>query len=37
MKGTANMAAAPSARNEDMEEEDGVPLDMQGGDGNFWP
>jgi hypothetical protein len=37
MKSTANTAAGPSARDEDMEEEDGLPLDMRGGGGNSWP
>ncbi len=37
MKSTAKTAAGPSARDEDMEEEDGLPLDMRGGGGNSWP
>jgi hypothetical protein len=36
MKSTAKTAAGPSARDEDMEEEDGLPLDMRGGGGNSW-
>ena len=36
MKSTAKTDAGPSAR-EDMEEEDGLPLDMRGGGGNAWP
>ncbi len=37
MKVTAKTAAVPPARDEDMEEEDGLPLDMHGGGGNSWP
>ncbi len=37
MKSTAKTAVEPSARDEDMEEEDGLPLDMHGGGGNSWP
>ncbi len=36
MKSTAKTAAGPSAMAEDMEEEDGLPLDMCGGNGNSW-
>ncbi len=36
MKSTAKIAVEPSARDEDMEEEDRMPLDMRGGGGNSW-
>jgi hypothetical protein len=37
MKVTAKTALVPSARVEDMEEEDGLPLDKRGSGGNSWP
>jgi hypothetical protein len=37
MKVTANTALVLPARDEDMEEEDGLPLDMRGSGGNSWP